>query len=205
MNSITYPPTGATESGYHGATNALFSALYSELHRLAKRELRRRWIPGALSVTTVLHDTYLNMVAHAGPSFTDHAHFKGYATRVMRGLIIDQVRKHNSIKRGGAFKITSLQSDEAGTPTDPKELEAIRDALDDLAKVDPGLAEVVDLKFFHGLSLAEIAAAQNLSERTVQRRWERARIYLRCVIRSAGRDGCEGTVLLKTPPLRNHD
>jgi RNA polymerase sigma factor (TIGR02999 family) len=179
MNAITCPLPSTTGSGQHTATNALFSTLYSELHRLAKRELRRLWIPGILSVTTVLHDTYLNMVAHAAPSFTDHAHFLGYAARVMRGLIIDHARKHRSIKRGGAFKITSLETDEVGTPTHARELVVVRDALDELAKAEPGLAEVVDLKFFHGLSLAEIAAAQKLSERTVQRRWERARTYLR--------------------------
>jgi RNA polymerase sigma factor (TIGR02999 family) len=184
MNAITCPLPSATGTGQHTATNALFSTLYSELHRLAKRELLRLWIPGILSVTTVLHDTYLKMVAHAGPSFTDHAHFMGYAAHVMRGLIIDHVRKHRSIKRGGAFKITSLETDEVGTPTHARELVVIRDALDELAKAEPGLAEVVDLKFFHGLSLAEIAAAQKLSERTVQRRWERARTYLRRSIRS---------------------
>jgi RNA polymerase sigma factor (TIGR02999 family) len=179
MNAITCPVRTAAGIGHHTSTNALFSTLYAELHRLAKRELRRLWVPGIMSVTTVLHDTYLDMVAHTGPSFTDHTHFMGYAGRVMRGLIIDHVRKHRSIKGGGAFKITSLETDEVGTPTHARELVVIRDALDELAKAEPGLAEVVDLKFFYGLSVAEIATTQKLSERTVQRRWERARTYLR--------------------------
>jgi RNA polymerase sigma factor (TIGR02999 family) len=183
MNAITCPLPSASGTGHLTATNALFSTLYGELHRLAKRELRRLWIPGIMSVTTVLHDTYLNMVVHTGPSFTDHTHFMGYAARVMRGLIVDHVRKHHSIKRGGAFKITSLETDEVASPTHARELAVMRDALDELAKAEPGLAEVVDLKFFHGLSLSEIAAAQKLSERTVQRRWERARTYLRRSIR----------------------
>jgi len=183
MNAIPYSLPGAIGTSQQAATNALFSTLYSDLRRLAKRELRRLWSPGILSVTTVLHDTYLNMVAHTGP-FTDHTHFMGYAARVMRGLIVDHVRKHRSIKRGGALKITSLETDEVGTPTHARELVVIRAALDELAKAEPGLAEVVDLKFFYGLSLAEIAATQKLSERTVQRRWERARTYLRRSIRS---------------------
>ena len=182
MNAITYSLPAATGTGHHTATNALFSTLYSDLHRLAKRELRRLWSPGIMSVTAVLHDTYLNMVAHTGPSFTDHAHFMGYAASVMRGLIIDHVRKQRSIKGGGAFKITSLETDELGSPTHARELLAIRDALEELAKAEPGLAEVVDLKFFYGLSVAEIAATQKLSERTVQRRWERARTYLRRIL-----------------------
>jgi RNA polymerase sigma factor (TIGR02999 family) len=187
MNALTCPLPSASGTGHHAATNALFSTLYAELHRLAKRELRRLWIPGIMSVTTVLHDTYLNMAAHTGPSFTDQTHFMGYAARVMRGLIIDHARKHRSAKRGGAFKITPLETDEVGTPTHARELVVVRDALDELAKAEPGLAEVVDLKFFHGLSLAEIAAAQKLSERTVQRRWERARTYLRRSIRSTSK------------------
>lgn len=187
MNAITCPLPCASGTGHHTATNTLFSTLYAELHRVAKRELRRLWTPGIMSVTTVLHDTYLNMVAHSGPSFTDHTHFMGYAAHVMRGLIIDHVRKDRSIKRGGAFKMTSLETDEVGNPTHARELVVMRDALDELAKAEPGLAEVVDLKFFYGLSLAEIAAAQKLSERTVQRRWERARTYLRRSIRSTGK------------------
>ena len=103
---------------------------------------------------------------------------------VMRGLIIDHARSRNAIKRGGEFEITSLETDSAENPADAKELSSISDALDQLAKVEPKLAELVDLKFFCGFSFAEIAALENLSERTVQRRWEKARIYLHRNIRA---------------------
>jgi RNA polymerase sigma factor (TIGR02999 family) len=171
--------TSGPESVDNTDTDALFSTLYSELHRLAKRELARQWSPINLSVTTLLHEAYMNMAAHDDPSFPDHARFMGYAARVMRGLIIDHARNHRAIKRGGEFKITSLETDIAGDPANAKELSLISDVLDQLAKVEPCLAEVVDLKFFCGFSFAEIAAMQKLSERTVQRRWEKARIYLR--------------------------
>jgi RNA polymerase sigma factor (TIGR02999 family) len=168
----------AAEKGDSAAADALFSALYAELHRLAKRELARFRVPASLSVTTLLHEAYLDISARDGPSFPDEARFMGYASRVMRGLIIDHARRHSAIKRGGEFEITSLEYDDAENPADAKELSAISDALDQLAKVEPGLAELVDLKFFCGLSFAEIAALQKLSERTVQRKWEKARIYL---------------------------
>jgi RNA polymerase sigma factor (TIGR02999 family) len=168
---------GAAESP-GAATDALFSTLYSELHRLAKRELARRWTPASLSVTTLLHEAYLNMSARASSFFPDAGRFMGYAARVMRGLIIDHARRHSAIKRGGELEITSLGTDDVQHPADAKELSSISDALDQLERVDPVLAEVVDLKFFCGLSFAEIAAVQKLSERTVQRRWEKARIYL---------------------------
>src|SRR6266700_3625645 len=184
VESIHSSLTGAAVSGDIAATDALFNTLYSELHRMAKRELARRGTPAGLSVTTLLHEAYLDMAAREGKSFPDRPRFMGYAARVMRGLIIDHARRRNAIKRGGEFEITSLKTDQGENPVDAKELSLISDALDELAKVEPKLAELVDMKFFCGLSFAEIAALENLSERTVQRRWEKARIYLHRNIRA---------------------
>jgi RNA polymerase sigma factor (TIGR02999 family) len=174
----------AAESGDNAAADALFTTLYSELHRMAKRELARRGAPPSLSVTTLLHEAYLDISGRDGASFPDQARFMGYAARVMRGLIIDHARSRNAFKRGGEFEITSLDGHDVENPADPKELAAISDALDQLTKADRELAELVDLKFFCGFSFIEIAALQNLSERTVQRRWEKARIYLHRTIRA---------------------
>jgi RNA polymerase sigma factor (TIGR02999 family) len=175
---------GATEAGDSAAADALFSNLYSELHRMAKRELARWGAPVSLNVTTLLHEAYLEISAREGKSFPDRPRFMGYAARVMRGLIIDHARSRNAIKRGGDFEITSLKTDVAENSVDAKELSSISDALDQLAKVEPELAELVDLKFFCGFTFAEIAALRNLSERTVQRSWEKARIYLHRSIRA---------------------
>jgi len=174
----------AAEKGDSIATDALFDTLYSELHRLAKRELARQGAPISMSVTTLLHEAYLDLAAREGTSFPDQARFMGYASRVMRGLIIDHARSRSALKRGGEFEITSLGTDVGEQPTDANELSSISDALDQLAKVEPELAVLVDLKFFCGLSFAEIAALQNLSERTLQRRWEKARIFLHDRIRA---------------------
>jgi RNA polymerase sigma factor (TIGR02999 family) len=175
---------GAAESGDGVAADTLFSTLYSELHRMAKRELARKGSPTSLSVTTLLHEAYLDMAAREGHCFPDRPRFMGYAARVMRGLIIDHARSRNAIKRGGEFEITSLKTDVDQNSVDAKELSSISDALDQLAKVEPKLAELVDMKFFCGFSFAEIAALENLSERTVQRKWEKARIYLHRHIRA---------------------
>ncbi len=102
----------------------------------------------------------------------------GYASRVMRGIIIDYARSRQAQKRGGQFEITSLSTDVADAMADADELTRISDALDELATVDDRLARIVDLKFFCGFSFAEIAGMLGLSERTVQRDWEKARIYL---------------------------
>jgi RNA polymerase sigma factor (TIGR02999 family) len=169
------------------AADALFSTLYAELHRLAKSELWRSG-PASLSVTTLLHEAYLDISARNGASFPDRARFMGYAARVMRGIIIDHVRSRNAQKRGGEFDITSLEGDVLESLVDAKELTQISDALNQLATVEPALAEVVDLKFFCGFSFAEIGSMYNLSERSVQRRWEKARIYLHQSIRADSSD-----------------
>ena len=168
----------ATERGDRSAADALFAALYSELHRLARRELARQGVPVGLSATTLLHQAYLDMAEREGPAFPDRARFMGYAARVMRGLIIDHARNRQAQKRGGLFEITSLTTDVLENPVDYLELERIAEALDQLAKMEPSLAEIVDLKFFCGFSFSEIAAMRAVSERTVQRNWEKARIYL---------------------------
>jgi RNA polymerase sigma factor (TIGR02999 family) len=108
----------------------------------------------------------------------------GYASRVMRGLIIDHARNRRAQKRGGQFEITELGTAVADAVADDKELSLISDALDELAQSEPALAEVVDLKFFCGFSFAEIAAMRDVSERTVQRQWEKARIYLHHTLRT---------------------
>jgi len=162
---------------------SLFASLYSELHLLAQRQLARRNGPFSLGATTLLHQAYIDMAERTGPSFPDRPRFMGYAARVMRGLIIDHARSRRAQKRGGLFEITLLGIDSADNRVDDRELVLISDALDELAKVDPSLAELVDLKFFCGFSFSDIAAMRNISERTVQRNWEKARLYLHCSIR----------------------
>ena len=176
---------GAADRGDAAATEALFSALYSELHRMARRELARGVAgPVSLSATTLLHEAYLSMAARSGPDFPDQARFMGYAARVMRGLIIDHARQRHAQKRGGLFELTSLDTDAMDNAVDHKELAQIGEALDQLGDVEPLLAEIVDLKFFCGFSFGEIAAMRNVSERTIQRNWEKARIYLHRTIRA---------------------
>ena len=167
----------AADRGDKPAAEALFVALYSELHRLAKRELARRGLQAGLGATTLLHEAYLDMAGRDGPSFPDRARFMGYAARVMRGLIIDHARERHAQKHGGLFEITSLDTKAMENAVDHRELIRISETLDELGKVEPALAEVIDLKFC-GFTFAEIAALKGISERTAQRQWEKARLYL---------------------------
>jgi RNA polymerase sigma factor (TIGR02999 family) len=155
------------------ASEELFSLLYRELHRMAKRQLRAAGV--TLGPTTLLHEAYLGLSAQ-GASFPDRARFFAYAARAMRGLIVDHARARKALKRGGEFHLTSL--DTRAEQCAPEDLSSLSDALDALASSEPKLAELVDLKFFCGFSLREIAAMRGVSERTVQRDWNKARLYL---------------------------
>ena len=185
MDSTLQSLIASAEKGDRPATEALFAALYSELHRLARRELQRSGAEVTLSATTLLHEAYLDISGREGSMFPDRARFMGYAARVMRGLIIDYARNRQAVKRGGRFEITSLGTDIGPSSDNGRELERIGEALDELAAVDPELAQIVDLKFFCGFSFVEIAAMRGVSERTVQRGWEKARLYLHGAIRDS--------------------
>jgi RNA polymerase sigma factor (TIGR02999 family) len=173
----------SAESGDSSASGELFAALYSELHGMARRQLARRGGGVTIGATTLLHEAYLDMSKREGAVFPDRGRFMAYASRVMRGLIIDYARRRQAQKRGGGFEITSLAGDVADRGADETRLARIGEAVDALAAVDPTLAQVVDLKFFCGFSFAEIAAMRGVSERTVQRHWEKARIYLHHTVR----------------------
>jgi RNA polymerase sigma factor (TIGR02999 family) len=155
----------------------LFTSLYDELHRRAKWELRQN-APLSLGPHTLLHETFLNMSNRESVSFTDHRQFMAYAARAMRGLIIDHYRTHRAQKRGGNLEFTSLPSDLAQVEDDAQSMEGLGDALESLAAIDARLAECVDLRFFCGLSFIEIAQLRDVSERTVQRDWDKARLLL---------------------------
>jgi RNA polymerase sigma factor (TIGR02999 family) len=164
------------------AADDLFSTLYADLHRMARRELAKRGGGLTLDATSLLHEAYLDVSGREAAAFPDRHRFMAYACRVMRGIIIDYARRRHAQKRGGLVEMTSINTDIIDAVADTEELSRVSDALDELGTIDPRLAQVVDLKFFCGFSFAEIAAMQSVSERTVQRDWEKARIYLHHVL-----------------------
>jgi RNA polymerase sigma factor (TIGR02999 family) len=131
------PSPVAAEQGDIQAREALFVALYSELHRLAKRQFAQHGSEVIISATTLLHEAYLDMAARDGRSFPDQARFMGYAARVMRGLIIDHARERHAQKRGGLFEITTLDTDAKENAVNHHELVRISETLDELGKACP--------------------------------------------------------------------
>ena len=166
------------ETGDAAAKDALFATLYRELHRLAQSHLHRSAGPLTLGATTLLHETYLSIARRDELAFPDRARFLGYASRAMRGLVIHYLRTRNARKRGGELTFTSLDEAHAQPAEEHADLLTLSAALDQLATLDPPLAELVDLKVFSGFSFADIAALRGVSERTVQRDWAKARLIL---------------------------
>jgi RNA polymerase sigma factor (TIGR02999 family) len=174
----------------HGS-EALFAALYRELRGIARRELARSGPGASLGATSLLHEAYLDIAGREGVAFPDRARFLAYAVRVMRGLIVDGLRSRQARKRGGDLQITSIDGKDMGGAAPAggaDEVGRLGQALDELAAVEPEIAQVVELKFFCGFTFAEIASLRGSSERTVQRQWDKARIYLRHALRTEARD-----------------
>ena len=164
----------------HAAADRLFALLYQELHRLAEHHLRRGGPLLTLGTTTLLHEAYLNIAGRENVAFVDRPRFLAYASRAMRGLVIDYVRSRRAKKRGREFEITLAGNEPpSGQATEKAaELERLGDAIDELAELEPALSELVNLHFFCGFSFAEIASLRGVSDRTVQRDWRKARLLL---------------------------
>ena len=173
---MTQPDSGSAQE-----QSALFVSLYDQLRRIARRELKRS-SGVSLSATTLLHEAYFKMKERPDAAFTDEPHFLAYAARAMRTLVIDYARSQQAAKRGGAFHITRLPTEVPEQLTVAADLERLGAAIDALAVHDNALAQLVDLKFFCGYSLVEIAAMRGISERTAQRDWDKARVLLKSAL-----------------------
>lgn len=175
---------GQAQAGDALAIDQLFTTLYQQLRRMARREAGRLGPHAPLGATTLLHEAWLELSQRDALAFPSEGHFMAYASRAMRGLVIDRVRERQAQKRGGGLDITSLDTELAEHCAQPELLTDIDAALEDLAKLEPALAQVVDLKFFCGFSMVEIGALMGTSERTAQRQWEKARTLLYLALRA---------------------
>jgi RNA polymerase sigma factor (TIGR02999 family) len=184
MPAAAEPPETPEAAPSTAAAGAMFEALYRDLHRLAQRQLQASGAGATLGVTTLLHEAYLDL-SDRRAEFPDRARFMAYAARAMRGLILNYARDRRALKRGGAFFLTTLDTETGDSLPGAPELARLGDALGDLEQTDGALAELVDLKFFCGFSFVEIATMRRSSVRTVQRDWSKARLLLRRFVADA--------------------
>jgi RNA polymerase sigma factor (TIGR02999 family) len=168
-----------------GAHEALFAAAYGELRNLARSRLRGGARPNCLDTTALVHESYLRFVQVGQLRPVNRQAFFAYAARVMRSVIIDAVRERQTERRGGDIMMLTLNSDIAdGLPTEEAAVLRVHEALDVLKDAEPRLALVVEMRYFGGYSEAEISEALSLSERTVRRDWEKARLLLEAMLRA---------------------
>jgi RNA polymerase sigma factor (TIGR02999 family) len=169
----------AARQGERAAIAQLCALLYQDLHQIAHARLRHHERMLHLNTTVLVHEAYLRLL-HAGHlNVTDRAHFLAYAARVMRAIIVDIVRQRLAHRRGGGARHVPLQTDvAAAVPTREETVLRVNEALDALAKVDERLVQVVEMRYFAGMSEQEIAAALGVTERTVRRDWQKARLLL---------------------------
>jgi RNA polymerase sigma factor (TIGR02999 family) len=175
--------------------DGFYSSLYGDLRRLAHQRLLRNDTITLLNTTALVHESYLKFLQAGRLNITDRAEFLGYAARVMRSVIVDCVRRRRVERRGGAEALVSLDTGMGGSNVDlagrtrfsgrtpEDEIIGIDKALDELAKVDGRLVQVVEMRYFAGLENEEIAASLGVTDRTVRRDWEKARLLLSVALR----------------------
>jgi RNA polymerase sigma factor (TIGR02999 family) len=165
-------------SGEAHAVDRLFTAVYSQLKSLARRELRQGGATPTLGATALVHELYLKLVDQTQSSFTDRAHFFAVAAKAMRQITIDHARRKKALKRGSGQAAAELTGSQAISTTELDDVIAVDTALTRLAAMSPRLVRVVELCFFAGLTVEEAAEALGTSPATVKRDWRKARAYL---------------------------
>ena len=174
----------AAGAGDRAAADRVFALLYADLLRLASSRLRRSSELTLLDTTALVHESYVRLRAVDQAVFPDRDHYMAYAARVMRAVVIDVVRARQALRRGGQDERVTLDTGLAGgLAAHDEEVLRVHEALDELAALEPRLAQVVEMRYFGGLSESEIAASLGLTERTVQRDWQKARLFLRVALR----------------------
>lgn len=171
------------------AAERVLPLVYEELRRIAGRQLRQERDAHTLQATAIVHEAYMRLVGQAGLEWPSRAHFFAFSAHLIRRILVDYARRRNRAKRGGlAEKITLVEMADMALEKSP-DLVALDEALTGLEKVDPRKAAVVELKFFAGLTLEEIAGQLGISPETVSREWRRARAWLYSALQTSEVNG----------------
>lgn len=169
----------SAQTGDPQAAAALAALLYDELHALARREMAHERANHTLQPTALVNEAYLRLTADRAAAFTDRDSFFAAAANAIRRVLVDHARRRSREKRGGGIVHAPLDEHEVAAPLDDEGLLSLDAALAELALLDPGKARLVELRFFAGLSMAELGRALGASESTLQREWRMARAWLR--------------------------
>lgn len=156
----------------------LMEVIYEDLKRLAASQLRGERGNHTLQPTALVHEAYLRLVDQRTTDWRDRFHFFSIAARVIRRILVDHARQRNAQKRGGAMRSITLDGQDVAAPEASLDLLALDEALLDLAEISPRQAQIVELRYFGGLTIPDVATALNLGNRSVDREWQVARAWL---------------------------
>ena len=174
------------QDGDEAAMRVVFDATYPELRAQARARLRRGPRNTLLDTTSLVHEAFLRFANSGRLQLSDRQHFLRYSSHVMRSVIVDFVREALADRRGGGAEHVTLNSEiHDGALSNEAEILAVHEALQELAKVDARLVQVVEMRYFAGMTEPEIAAAMGINERTVRRHWQKARLLLADALKKA--------------------
>lgn len=171
------------QSGHPGAADELFTAVYNELRRIASNYMRHERSGHTLQATALVHEAYFGLIDQTRITWQNRAHFFAVAAQLMRRILVEHARRSHALKRGGAGQKLTL--DEVSLLLQEKDvpLEDLDDALIRLAQIDPRQSQIVELRFFAGLTVEETGEVIGASASTVEREWRMAKAWLRCQLR----------------------
>jgi len=172
----------AWSDGDQAALDRLTPLVYNELHRLARRYMRREHQGHTLQTSALVNEAYLRLVHQRDVRWQNRSHFFGIAAQLMRRILVDHARSHGRAKRGGDAHKLSLDATVIVSKERDVDLVTIDEALSKLAKLDPQKSRIVELKFFGGLSTEEIAECLHVSSRTIEREWRKAKAWLKVAL-----------------------
>ena len=164
--------------GKRGVVDELLPIIYDELKRIAANYLRRERPDHTLQPTALVNEAYMKMIDITQVSWQNKAHFLGVAANQMRRILVDHARQHNAQKRGGEFHILTLNEEIDASDEQRSDLIALDDALTELSRMDETKARIVELRYFGGLTMEEVAEVLDVSVITVKRHWKMAKAWL---------------------------
>lgn len=179
----------AASSGDRRDVDALMAAIYDDLRRLALGHMRREQRDHTLQPTAVVHEAYLKLIDQRSTDWRDRVHFFAVASRIIRRILVDHARERRALKRGGGVERVALEQVEAQAEQPGFDLVALDEALAELGEIDERQARVVELRFFGGLTLEEIAELLEIGRRTVDRDWKAAKAWLYCRLADGAEPG----------------
>ncbi|HYR91861.1 MAG TPA: sigma-70 family RNA polymerase sigma factor [Terriglobia bacterium] len=170
----------AWSDGDQAALDKLAPLVEAELHRLARGYLRQERPGHTLQATALVNEAYMRLIDWKNVHWQNRAHFLGVSAKLMRRILVDHARRHNYLKRGGEALRISLDEEAVGSSSRGSDLVALDDALQTLAAMDERKGQIVEFRFFGGLSVEETAEVMKISPRTVKREWSLAQAWLYC-------------------------